>query len=171
MFLMTSHNKFVVLISLEPYCMILLSRVYWKYFLKTPSFHNHSRLNTIMMCIRLALILIFWTRVISRPLGCVGGVMVEAEPDVVSCGFGVVVIVTSLVQASAIKQFIRFKRSRTIMNLFAVAIWISRDKMLTLIFQNTVFNLLLSVEFGKIIKILWNEYRFMNSCHDSYYHM
>lgn len=48
--------------------------------------------------------------------------MVEAEPDVVSCGFGVVVIVTSLVQASAIKQFIRFKRSRTIMNLFAVAI-------------------------------------------------
>lgn len=102
-----------------------------------------------MMCIRLALILIFWTRVISRPLGCVGGVMVEAEPDVVSCGLGVVVIVTSLVQASAIKQFIRFKRSRTIMNLFAVAIWISRDKILTLIFQNTVFNLLLSVEFGK----------------------
>lgn len=142
--------------------MILLSRVYWKYFLKTPSFHNHSRLNTIMMCIRLALILIFWTRVISRPLGCVGGVMVEAEPDVVSCGLGVVVIVTSLVQASAIKQFIRFKRSRTIMNLFAVAIWISRDKIL---------NLILSVEFGKIIKILWNEYRFMNSCHDSYYHM
>lgn len=168
---MTSHNKFVVLISLEPYCMILLSRVYWKYFLKTPSFHNHSRLNTIMMCIRLALILIFWTRVISRPLGCVGGVMVEAEPDVVSCGLGVVVIVTSLVQASAIKQFIRFKRSRTIMNLFAVAIWISRDKILNLIFQNNVFNLLLSVEFGKIIKILWNEYRFMNSCHDSYYHM
>lgn len=97
--------------------------------------------------------------------------MVEAEPDVVSCGLGVVVIVTSLAQASAIKQFIRFKRSRTIMNLFAVAIWISRDKILNLIFQNTVFNLLLSVEFGKIIKILWNEYRFMNSCHDSYYHM
>lgn len=42
----------------------------------------------------------------------------EAEPDVVSSGFGVVVIVTSLVQASAIKQFIKFKRLHTIIIVF-----------------------------------------------------
>lgn len=91
--LMIFYNKFVVLISLELYCMILFLRVYWKYFLKIFLFYNYFRFNIIMMCIRLVLILIFWIWVISRFLGCVGGVMVEVEFDVVFCGLGVVVIV------------------------------------------------------------------------------